>query len=132
MPLVPLVTVIPLAVNPVTASEKFRVKVIGELLLEVPVGETVTIGPFPVRAMSNGFFSLATLLAIWIAAVFAPTVVGVKVTLKVVLFPGVTVVSIPVVSTVKSPAFVPSLVIVPRVRLAAPVLVIVNVLLVFL
>ncbi len=44
VPRVPLVTVIPESVRPVTDSEKVKVKVIGELSVDVPEGVTVTVG----------------------------------------------------------------------------------------
>ena len=44
VPFVPFVTVIPLAVRPVTDSENVSVKVIGEVPVAVPEGVTVTVG----------------------------------------------------------------------------------------
>ena len=81
--------------------------------------------PVPVSAMSNGFSSLS-LLAMWRAALRAPVAAGVNVTVKVVLAPGASVVA-PSAPTVKSPGCEPSLVIVPRVRSASPILVMVKV-----
>ena len=75
--------------------------------------------------MSNGFSSLS-LLAMCRAALRAPIVPGVNVTVKVVLAAGAIVVA-PGALTVKSPGFEPSLVIVPRVRSPVPVFVMVNI-----
>ncbi len=42
--MVPLVTVIPAALRPVTDSENVKVNVIGELSVDVPEGVTLTVG----------------------------------------------------------------------------------------
>ena len=69
--------------------------------------------------MSYGFLLPKTLLAIWIAAVFAPVVVGVNCTVKVVVPAGATG-DAGIAVTVKSAALAPSIVIPRPVKFAPP------------
>lgn len=62
----------------------------------------------------------------WMLALRSPPALGVKVTVKVVLAPGARLL-LPGADTVKSPGFTPSLVMAPRVKVSAPLLVTVKV-----
>ena len=89
---------------------------VSEGLLKLAATE---VWPSPVNEISNGFLA-GSLLATWIAAVKAPSTLGMKVILKVVLAPGTTVMLIPDVLTVKLLLFNPSLVMLIPVRFAVP------------
>ncbi len=101
--------------------------VVGRLMLETPSVSCVFVGystpisgliPVPVSVRSKGFSS-SSLLAMWTAALLAPSAEGVKSTVKVTLL--CAAMEAGRALTVKSAAFAPSLVTEMPVRAALPV-----------
>ena len=91
-------------------------------VMGVPTGDSTLISgarPVPVRLISKGSSS-PSLLAMWIAAVRMPEADGVNVTVKVVFPEGPATGAVGFAVMLKSPEFVPSLVIVKSVRLDVP------------
>ena len=117
-----------LAISGVTVSETLLLPATklteSDVVLSVLLGAT----PKPVSAMSNGFSS-GSLFTMCMAAMRVLVAVGAKLTVNVVLAFGARF-TLPMLLTMKSPAFAPSFVMASPARLVVPLLVMTKVLIV--